>query len=79
MNFFVARDNNGFHYFLDYPDLVKFNPYSEEIEWTGYPVDFGKFEKEIKKIVENDPRVQDLDEFDDPLHINICDIKIEIL
>ena len=79
MEFYVACDNNGLHYFSDCPDLVKFNPYSEDIEWTGYPVDFGTYDKEIKALVEKDSRIEDLYPYDAPIHFKITEITIEIL
>lgn len=79
MEFYVARDNNGLHCFADCPDLVKFNPYSDEIEWTGYPIDFGILDKDVKKFLEFNPYVADLYPYDAPLHISISEINFSIL
>ena len=79
MDFYVARDDRGLHYFEDCPDLVKFNPYVEEIEWTGYILDFGKFDKQIKSFIENTPEVQNLEPYDAPVHVSIVGIEYNIL
>ena len=79
MDFYVARDDRGLHYFEDCPDLVKFNPYVDDIEWTGYKLDFGKFDKKIKAFIEDVPEVQNLEPFDAPVHISIIGIECNIL
>lgn len=77
LEFYVARDDRGLHFFKDCPDLVKFNPYTEEIEWTGYPFDFGTgVGKLIRDCVENNPIVDNLEPYDAPLHLRLSDVKI---
>lgn len=79
MEFYVAKDSKGLHYFSDCPDLVKFNPFDDNVEWTGYPVDFGQFKAEIKNMVESDPLVDDLGVYDEPLHIKVNALLFEFV
>lgn len=77
IDFYVARDDRGIHFFKDYPDLVKFNPYVEELEWTGYPFEFGTgVGKLIKDFVENTQVIDSLEPFEAPKHIRLADLKI---
>lgn len=76
IEFYVARDDRGVHFFQDYPDLVKFNPYSEEIEWTGYPFEFGTgLGKSIRDYIENN-LIGNLEVYDTPKHFRLTDVKI---
>lgn len=76
IEFYVARDDRGVHFFHDCPDLVKFNPYTEDIEWTGYPFDFGTgLGKIVRDHIENN-LIGDLEAFDAPKHFRLTDVKI---
>lgn len=76
---FIAKDDRGTHFFQDKPDLVKYDPFSDIIEWVGYPANFGTFDRQIKEMLENEPHVFDLYPFDAPIHIKVKGFNIEIL
>lgn len=76
IEFYVARDDRGVHFFQDCPDLVKFNPFSEDIEWTGYPFDFGTgLGKIVRDHIENN-LIDNLEAYDTPKHFRLTDVKI---
>lgn len=80
IEFYVARDDRGLNYFSDCPDLVKFNPNDNYIEWTGYPFSFGNgIGSQIKMMVEAIPEVYNIELFDTPIHIRIDNLKVTVV
>jgi hypothetical protein len=77
MEIYVAKDCSGLRIFKDCPDLVKFSS-DGPVEWTGYPVDFGDF-KDIQKYIERNQEVEDLEEYETPIHLEISGIMFNIL
>ncbi len=77
MEIYVAKDCSGIRIFKDCPDLVKFSS-DGPVEWTGYPVDFGDF-KGIQKYIERNREVEDLEEYENPIHLEISGLMFNIL
>lgn len=77
MEIYVAKDTLGFRFFKDCPDLVKFSSESP-LEWTGYPLDFGDFSK-IQNLVMKDKRILALEEYDNPLRVEIVGLTLNVL